>query len=150
MSNKSRSYRKLWLALAAVITLSFLTLGYYGFEIYRLAPPVPERVVTTDGTVLFTGQDIRDGQNVWQSMGGQEVGSIWGHGAYVAPESVDAEPVARPRTGEPFRHERLRRRVVRREEVAAESERDERRRRDARPVDSQPATHRPPPSARRD
>ena len=38
------------------------------------------------GEVLFTGQDIRDGQNVWQSLGGQELGSIWGHGAYVAPD----------------------------------------------------------------
>ena len=61
-------------------------LGYFGAEIYRQAPPVPKRVVTTDGTVLFTGQDIKDGQNVWQSMGGQEVGTIWGHGAYVAPD----------------------------------------------------------------
>ena len=26
------------------------------------------------------------GQNVWQSMGGMEVGSIWGHGSYVAPD----------------------------------------------------------------
>jgi nitric oxide reductase subunit B len=86
MSNKPPSYRKLWMALVAVITLSFLTLGYYGREIYRLAPPVPKRVVTSDNRVLFTGQDIRDGQNVWQSMGGQEVGSIWGHGAYVAPD----------------------------------------------------------------
>ncbi len=67
-------------------SLSFLVLGYYGSEIYRQAPPMPERVVTTDGTVLFTGQDINDGQNVWQSMGGQEVGTIWGHGAYVAPD----------------------------------------------------------------
>src|SRR5690606_1173252 len=48
--------------------------------------PLPERVVTTDGTVIFEGQDIKDGQNVWQSMGGQEVGSIWGHGAYLAPD----------------------------------------------------------------
>jgi nitric oxide reductase subunit B len=23
---------------------------------------------------------------VWQSIGGQEIGSIWGHGAYVAPD----------------------------------------------------------------
>ena len=49
-------------------------------------PPVPDRVVTEDGTEVFTGQDIKDGQNVWQSMGGQELGSIWGHGAYVAPD----------------------------------------------------------------
>ncbi len=66
--------------------LSFLVLGYYGGEIYRKAPPVPKRVVTTDGQVLFTAQAIKDGQNVWQSMGGQQVGSIWGHGAYVAPD----------------------------------------------------------------
>jgi nitric oxide reductase subunit B len=86
MTEQPRSYRKLWLSLATVITLSFLVLGYYGTEIYRLAPPVPKRVVTPDGTVLFTGQDIKDGQNVWQSMGGEEVGTIWGHGAYVAPD----------------------------------------------------------------
>ncbi len=86
MSEQPRSYRKLWLSLASVITLSFLVLGYFGSEIYRLAPPVPKRVVSTDGKVLFTGQDIKDGQNVWQSMGGEEVGTIWGHGAYVAPD----------------------------------------------------------------
>jgi nitric oxide reductase subunit B len=79
-------YWKLWLGLGVVTLGSFAVLGYYGREIYRLAPPVPERVVTTEGDVLFTGQQIKDGQNVWQSMGGQEVGSIWGHGAYVAPD----------------------------------------------------------------
>jgi hypothetical protein len=72
--------------LIGVIVLSFAVLGYYGREIYRQAPPIPERVVTTDRVVLFTGQEIGDGQNVWQSMGGQQVGSIWGHGAYVAPD----------------------------------------------------------------
>ena len=86
MNTKPRSYKKLWLSLISVMALSFLVLGYYGTEIYRQAPPVPTRVVTTDGTVLFTGQDIKDGQNVWQSMGGQEVGTVWGHGAYVAPD----------------------------------------------------------------
>ncbi len=86
MKDQPRSYKKLWLALFSVIALSFLALGYYGREIYHLAPPIPQRVVTTDGTVLFTGQDIKDGQNVWQSIGGEEVGTIWGHGAYVAPD----------------------------------------------------------------
>lgn len=77
---------RLWAAFVIVVLASFAVLGYYGWEIYQTAPPIPERVVTTDGRVLFTGQDIRDGQNVWQSMGGQEVGSVWGHGAYVAPD----------------------------------------------------------------
>jgi len=86
MTTKPRSYRKLWLSLAMVITASFLVLGYYGREIYHLAPPLPARVLTPDGSVLFTARDIKDGQNVWQSMGGQEVGTVWGHGAYVAPD----------------------------------------------------------------
>lgn len=79
-------YRRLWIGFALVIIGSFAVLGYYGREIYRKAPPIPEKVVTDSGKTLFTGQDIKDGQNVWQSMGGQEVGTIWGHGAYVAPD----------------------------------------------------------------
>lgn len=78
--------RKLWLAFMLVTGISFAILGYYGFEIYQKAPPQPTKVVTTEGETLFEGQDILDGQNVWQSMGGQEVGSIWGHGAYTAPD----------------------------------------------------------------
>jgi nitric oxide reductase subunit B len=80
------NYKRLWLALAAVIAGSFGVLGYFGHEIYQQAPPIPDSVVTADGRVLFTGQAIKDGQNVWQSIGGQEVGTVWGHGAYVAPD----------------------------------------------------------------
>jgi nitric oxide reductase subunit B len=80
------SYRRLWIAFALVIVGSFAVLGYFGREIYRAAPPVPERVVTTDGRVLWTGAEIKDGQNVWQSTGGQELGTVWGHGSYVAPD----------------------------------------------------------------
>lgn len=79
-------YSRLWITLSLVIIISFAILGYYGGRIYQVMPPIPDRVVTEDGTALFTGQDIKDGQNVWQSIGGQEIGSIWGHGAYVAPD----------------------------------------------------------------
>ena len=68
------------------MVVSFSIMLYFGREIYRQAPPVPEKVVSQDGTVLFTGQDIKDGQNVWQSLGGQEIGTVWGHGAYQAPD----------------------------------------------------------------
>ncbi|MCB2207235.1 MAG: nitric-oxide reductase large subunit [Bacteroidetes bacterium] len=78
--------KKLWIGFAAVMVISFGILGYYGFEIYREAPPIPEKIVTSWGKVLFTAADIKDGQNVWQSVGGQEVGTIWGHGAYKAPD----------------------------------------------------------------
>lgn len=78
--------KKLWIWLAAVIIGSFAILIFFGSEIYRTIPPVPDKVVTTEGKIVATGQDIKDGQNVWQSIGGQTVGSIWGHGAYIAPD----------------------------------------------------------------
>ncbi len=78
--------RNLWFGFIAVMTISFAVLLYFGREIYRQAPPVPDKVLTSSGTLLFTGQDIKDGQNVWQSMGGQEMGTVWGHGAYQAPD----------------------------------------------------------------
>ena len=80
------SQKNLWIALSAVFIFSFAVLLYYGKQIYQKAPPIPVNVVNSSGKVLFTGQDIKDGQNIWQSMGGQEVGTIWGHGAYVAPD----------------------------------------------------------------
>src|SRR5215475_14424319 len=80
------SYRKLWIALGVVVAASFAVLGGVGYKAINSAPPIPDQVVTTDGRVLFSGEFIRDGQNVWQSTGGQEIGSIWGHGAYVAPD----------------------------------------------------------------
>jgi len=77
---------KLWFGFIVVMAVSFAVLLFFGREIYRKAPPIPEEVVTTDGKVLFTGQDIKDGQNIWQSIGGQEVGTVFGHGSYVAPD----------------------------------------------------------------
>lgn len=78
--------KKLWIGLAIVMIASFAVLIFYGTEIYRKVPPIPDQIVSTDGTVIATGQDIKDGQNVWQSIGGQTVGSIRGHGAYIAPD----------------------------------------------------------------
>ncbi len=78
--------KRLWIALAAVLVSTFFLLGFFGREVYRQAPPIPERVVTEDGRVLATRESILDGQQVWQSVGGQQVGSIWGHGAYQAPD----------------------------------------------------------------
>ena len=57
-----------------------------GGEIHRQQPPMPEKVQTESGTLLFTRADIETGRTVWQSIGGQQLGSIWGHGALVAPD----------------------------------------------------------------
>lgn len=78
--------KKLWLLLIAVFVFSFAILGWVGMEIFRQVPPIPQKVVTTDGNILIPDEDILNGQNVWQAMGGMQVGSIWGHGSYVAPD----------------------------------------------------------------
>jgi len=83
---KPMPYRRLWIALAFVLVISFAVLGGVGVKVLKSAPPIPAQVVTSDGQVLFDGRAIQDGQNAWQSIGGQEVGTIWGHGSYVAPD----------------------------------------------------------------
>ena len=78
--------RKLWLALAGLLLVSFSVLLWAGSEIFRAAPPMPEQVVAESGQVVYTRADIEQGRQVWQSIGGMQLGSIWGHGAYVAPD----------------------------------------------------------------
>jgi nitric oxide reductase subunit B len=78
--------RRLWLGFAAVVAISFSILGWIGTRIYQQMPPLPDRVVTNEGEEVVAAGAIGRGQNVWQSMGGMEVGSIWGHGSYVAPD----------------------------------------------------------------
>ena len=85
-SAESTRLRRLWSMLFFVLLLSFTALGLLGVEIYRKAPPVPAQFVTTDGDVLYTRADIEEGRQVWQSMGGHQLGSIWGHGGYLAPD----------------------------------------------------------------
>jgi nitric oxide reductase large subunit len=72
--------KKLWMIFIAIFVFSFAILGWVGAEIFRQAPPIPREVVTTDGQVLIAAEDISNGQNVWQAMGGMESGSIWGLG----------------------------------------------------------------------
>lgn len=83
---KAKEMRRLWLAFIAVMVFSFLILGWIGTRIYQEMPPLFDQVVTTDGSILIDSGDVSAGQNVWQSMGGMEVGSIWGHGSYIAPD----------------------------------------------------------------
>lgn len=60
-------------------------MGFAGTQIYRQAPPIPTFRVQ-NSTTVFTSEDILDGQQVWQSIGGQQMGSVWGHGALQAPD----------------------------------------------------------------
>jgi nitric oxide reductase subunit B len=78
--------KNLWTSFAIVFVLSFAFLGWIGTRIYREMRPIPMRIVSSDGTVVAGDGDVGRGQNVWQALGGMEVGSVWGHGSYVAPD----------------------------------------------------------------
>ncbi len=81
-----RTNKRWWAALVVVVLGSFAVLGWMGVTINQEKPPIPAAVVADDGTQLFTGDDVISGQQIWQSLGGQQIGSVWGHGAYVAPD----------------------------------------------------------------
>ena len=76
----------LWIGLIVLVVGSFAALLYYGGEVYQMAPPLPEGVTTSSGEMVFSGGAVLQGQDVWRSIGGHELGSIWGHGAYTAPD----------------------------------------------------------------
>ena len=83
---RRRGLRALWVALIATVGISFAALLYFGAEIYQMAPPIPEAIETSNGQLVFDRATIHRGQDVWRSVGGQELGSVWGHGAYTAPD----------------------------------------------------------------
>ncbi|HEU4590960.1 MAG TPA: hypothetical protein VFS13_08635, partial [Steroidobacteraceae bacterium] len=78
--------RRLWTGLGLLLLVSFSVLLWVGTEIHRVMPPLPAKVVSQDGELLYTRADIDRGRQVWQSIGGHQLGSIWGHGSYVAPD----------------------------------------------------------------
>ncbi|MFT3807344.1 nitric-oxide reductase large subunit [Arenimonas sp.] len=78
--------KRLWIGLGLLLTVTFAVLLWMGREVYVHAPPVPDTVLSADGQVLYTAQDMQIGRQVWQSFGGQQLGSIWGHGALIAPD----------------------------------------------------------------
>ncbi|HEY3297513.1 MAG TPA: nitric-oxide reductase large subunit, partial [Armatimonadota bacterium] len=76
-----------WLQLSILTFIfGFGVLGFLARVIYSEHPPIPDRVVREDGTVLFTGKDIMEGQHLFQKYGLMEYGTIFGHGAYLGPD----------------------------------------------------------------
>ena len=77
---------RLWKVLIITMLAMFSLLLFFGGEIYQKKPPIPGIVVSEAGVEVFDRDDIQRGQNIWQSLGGMQKGSIWGHGSYLAPD----------------------------------------------------------------
>ena len=73
-------------AVIVTFTLGFAVLILLTFKAYQNAPPIPEHVVDAAGAVVFTGSDVRNGQDVFLKYGLMDNGTIWGHGGYLGPD----------------------------------------------------------------
>lgn len=86
-SNQPIRFSKLWIiAMIVVAIYGFGLLLTITFKAYTDKPPIPEQIVDSSGNLLFTGDDIRQGQAVFLRYGLMDNGSVWGHGAYLGPD----------------------------------------------------------------
>jgi nitric oxide reductase subunit B len=69
-----------WWRHSAILVMiaGFSVLSVVTVLTYTNAPPIPERVADVMGTVLFTGDDIQMGQEVFLKYGLMEHGSTLG------------------------------------------------------------------------
>jgi nitric oxide reductase subunit B len=78
---------KRWLQVCGLVfVFGFFVLGLLAYRTYTSDPPIPDRMVDPNDRTLFTGSDIRAGQQIFLDNGLMEYGSIFGHGAYLGPD----------------------------------------------------------------
>ena len=85
--SSERLIAKGWVqGVALVMIFGFFVMGILAYRTYTASMPLPDKVVTESGQVLFTSQQITRGQELFQARGLQEYGSVLGHGAYLGPD----------------------------------------------------------------
>ncbi len=78
---------KAWIqAVAVVLLFGLFVLGLLAYQTYTGEPPIPLKTVDPSGRVVFTGDDVTAGQQVFLRHGLMEYGSVFGHGAYLGPD----------------------------------------------------------------
>ena len=76
-----------WIQVAGLVVLAgFFVLVLLAYRTYQSDPPIAERAVDPSGRVVYTSDDVSDGQKVFLHHGLMEYGSIFGHGAYLGPD----------------------------------------------------------------
>src|SRR5689334_7040591 len=90
MSTESRStmvISPLWMqGMVLTLIVGFAILGYLAMRVYQDHAPIPGRVVSEQGKVIFTRDDILSGQQSFLTYGLMQFGSVYGHGAYLGPD----------------------------------------------------------------
>ena len=72
-------------AVVLVVLFGFFVLGLLAYRTYRRSRRSRRASSTRTGRVLYTGDDISQGQQVFLHNGLMEYGSVFGHGAYLGP-----------------------------------------------------------------
>jgi nitric oxide reductase subunit B len=70
-----------WVLLAVAVG-TFALLAWATVKTYQLAPPQPDRFVTSGGEVLFTNEDVIAGKGGFQKADLMDYGSLYGMGSY--------------------------------------------------------------------
>ncbi len=73
-------------AVVIVFLFGFTVLGILAYKTYTDEPPIPGKVVSPAGAVIFTRSDVKAGQGIFLQNGLMEYGTIFGHGAYLGPD----------------------------------------------------------------
>jgi nitric oxide reductase subunit B len=64
----------------------FTTMIVGGVYMYKSRAPIPDRVVSPAGQLLFTADDIQQGQELFRKRNLMNYGTVLGHGAYLGPD----------------------------------------------------------------
>jgi nitric oxide reductase subunit B len=77
-----------WWKISVIFTIlvGFSVLTFISVKAYHDAPPIPVRVINSQGDLILTRDDIMAGQQVFLKYALMENGTIWGHGAYLGPD----------------------------------------------------------------
>jgi len=73
-------------AVALVMIFGFFVMGLLAYRTYTHSMPQPEQVISSSGEVVFTGEDITTGQQLFLRRGLMQYGSVMGHGGYLGPD----------------------------------------------------------------
>ncbi|MGC8597750.1 MAG: cbb3-type cytochrome c oxidase subunit I [Thermocladium sp.] len=75
--------RSLWPIIVLMATIFvYAVYGLMTYYTFTHIPPIPSEVMTQNGTIIFTGQEIIHGKYLFQKYGLMDYGSVLGMGSY--------------------------------------------------------------------
>jgi nitric oxide reductase subunit B len=78
--------KRLFVVFWTIAIVMVAALIYYSATLIREVPPIPQKVVAVDGTVLYTKEDVIQGKAYFQEFDLMDYGTMLGMGAYLGPD----------------------------------------------------------------